>query len=44
MSVMRERKHHVLDTGNINPQSLDSAVDKSQSVNAGTGQVSISKV
>ena len=41
---MRERKHQVLKTSNINPQSLYSAVNESQSVNAGTGQVSISEV
>lgn len=44
MPVMREREHQVLKTSNINPQSFDSAVDKSQPVNARTGQVSISKV
>lgn len=44
MPVMRERKHQVLKTSNINPQSLYSAVNESQSVNAGTGQVSISEV
>lgn len=44
MPVMREREHHILKTSNINPQSLYSAVNESQSVNAGTGQVSISKV
>lgn len=44
MPVMREREHYILKTSNINPQSFDSAVNESQSVNAGTGQVSISKV
>ena len=44
MPVMREREHQVLKTSNINPQSLYSAVNESQSVNAGTGQVSISEV
>lgn len=44
MPVMGEREHHVLKTSNINPQSFDSAVNESQPVNAGTGQVGISEV
>lgn len=44
MPVMREREHHILKTSNINFQSLDSAVDESQPVNARTGEVGVREV
>ena len=44
MPVMREREHQVLKTSNINPQSLYSAVNESQPVNARTREVGVREV
>lgn len=44
MPVMREREHHILKTSNINFQSLNSAVNESQPVNARTGEVGVREV